>query len=226
MKSFFTILLSVILLTGLFFFSSNAHAQIEISPSPIEIQVHPAAFEGVAYSFITNNGEAGDFIWERNVISITEGWTSAVCDVNLCHGETVSSMEFSLGVGSTERLDVHAYPYGNPGSAIIEVIVTSVEDPEITATGLYLFNETVSVPELLIERVKMWPNPVADNLFIEQGFETDRIELYNLNGQQVLMQALNSNNVVSVAHLPTGVYVARLFDREGNQLSSNKLMID
>jgi len=226
MKSFFTLPLSVMLLTGLFFFSPKAQAQIEISPSPIEIQVHPAAFEGVAYSFITNNGASGDFIWERNVISITEGWTSAVCDVNTCHGPTVSSMPFSLAAGETGNLDVHAYPWGNVGSAIIEVIVTSVEDPEITAAGLYLFNETVSVPELLIERVKMWPNPVADNLFIEQGFEIDRIELYNLSGQQVLMQALNSNNVVSVAHLPTGVYVARLFDREGNQLSSNKLMID
>lgn len=223
MKKLSTI--SLFYMSCLFFIGTAVQAQIEISPSPTETSVHPAAFEGVGYSFVTNNGPAGDFVWVRNIISMTDGWGCAVCDVNICHGESVSTMPFSLAAGESGTLDVHAYPYGNAGSAIVEVTVTSLDNPEIIATGLYLFNETVSVPELLIEHVKIWPNPATDHLFVENGHEVSRLELYNISGQQVINQPLNADRMVNLNNLPSGAYVARLFDNQNAQISANKIVI-
>lgn len=202
----------------------SAQAQIVIAPSPIEVNVHPAAFEGIAHSFVTNNGASDEFVWERNVISITEGWRSAVCDVEMCHNDQVSSMEFPLESGESGVLDVHVYPYGFVGSAIIEVVVTSLSNPDITATGVYYFNQSVSVPERLSEAIKLYPNPAIDQIFIGEGENVDRIELFSLSGRKVLDAPLNNERVVSVGHLSTGTYIARLFNASGEQVSSN-LMI-
>lgn len=217
--------ISLYCLITLFFVGIGVQAQIEISPSPVEVTVHPAAFEGVAYSFVINNGDAGDFVWERNIISKTTEWGIAVCDVEICHDTTVVSMPFSLLAGESGRLDVHAYPNTIAGSAIVEVTVTSLDNPEITATGLFLFNETVSVPELLMEHVKIWPNPASDFLMVDQGHEVSRVELYNLSGQQILNAPLNANRVIDVQNLDVGTYVARLFNKQNEQISANKVVI-
>lgn len=215
-----SILLSFFLLAGWI----DLQAQIEISPSPVEVSVHPAAFEGVAYSFVINNGATGDFVWERNVIAISDGWDSAVCDKEKCHNFQVSSMEITLEAGESGTLDVHAYPNGIPGSAIIEVSVTSLDDATITASGTYYFNQSVSVPEQLTQAVTLYPNPAVDQVFIQEAKDVERIEVFSLTGRQVLDVTIGNSNAIDVSSLSTGTYVTRLYNKSNQQVSSNILI--
>ncbi len=215
-----SILLSFFLLAGWI----DLQAQIEISPSPVEVSVHPAAIEGVAYSFVINNGATGDFVWERNVIAISDGWDSAVCDKEMCHNFQVSSMEITLEAGESGTLDVHAYPNGIPGSAIIEVSVTSLDDATITASGTYYFNQSVSVPEQLTQAVTLYPNPAVDQVFIQEAKDVERIEVFSLTGRQVLDVTIGNSNAIDVSSLSTGTYVTRLYNKSNQQVSSNILI--
>ena len=35
-------------------------------------------------------------LWERKVLSITDGWGTAVCDKNLCYDPSIDAVEFEL----------------------------------------------------------------------------------------------------------------------------------
>lgn len=211
------------LMSCLFLASYTMSAQeFSIEPSTVAIAVDPDQFEGVGYSFVVNqSADTTYFVWEREVIATSQGWQSAVCDKNMCHAPSVSTQNFWLEPGGEGTMDVHLYPSGNEGSAIIKVHVWDVADPETVVTGNYLFNESVSVAEKLTESIQLYPNPTADQLFVAQGSAVSRIELFSLTGKQVVNASLNADNVVSVGHLPAGTYVARLFDNSGKQVSSN-----
>ena len=61
------------------------------------------------------------------------------------------------------------------------------------------------------------PNPVRDILIIETTESLSQIDIYNVNGQCVLQtKALE----ISVAHLPTGMYILRAKTKDGRLLQS------
>lgn len=202
-----------------------AHGQeFEIEPETSSTSVHPSAWDGVAYSLVINTGSATtEYVWEREIVSITPEWNIAVCDKYQCHDWATETEEFTMSPGEEGTLDVHAYPMSTPGSAVVLVHVWEVDNPETVVTGTYYFNTAVGVSERLTEAISVYPNPAEDLIFIGQGAEDKvaRIELFSLTGKRVMGERLMSNNSVEVSSLPTGTYIARLYDEDDVQLSSN-----
>lgn len=214
-------------LLALFAFTAPVWGQLSIDPNPFYMSIDITEHESIAHSFVVNESdETKQFTWVRSEMSITEGWESAICDNNTCYTyETHSApATFLLGPGEAGILDVHIYPFNIEGSAVIRVVVSEVGNFSNNVTGLYYFNESVSVPERLSEAIKLYPNPAINQIFIGEGENVDRIELFSLSGRKVLDAPLNNERVVSVGHLSTGTYIARLFNASGEQVSSN-LMI-
>lgn len=218
-------ILSIFLFVGLLFSGSHLFAQsFTIEPGESSTSVDPSEFDVAAYGFVINNSsETTDFVWEREIITLTAGWETAVCDKNQCHFWDVDTENFTLAGGEQGTLDVHVYPFDNDGSAIVLVHVWAVSDPATVVTGSYYFNAAVSVPERLTEAITLYPNPADELLFVKQGEEeqVERMEVYSLSGKMVLNERLMSNNAIEVSALPTGTYVARLFNNEDTQISSN-----
>ena len=137
-------------------------AQITITPIPVVVEgVAADAFEGIGHSTVKNlAGQLKSFTWERNVLEITDGWESAVCDKNQCYLPHVNSMSFELGPAEEGLLDVHVYPMGVEGSAVIEVTVTDDNNANQNATGVYYFNTTPSgTLDVQRDRFRVYPNP-------------------------------------------------------------------
>ncbi|MCA1763446.1 MAG: T9SS type A sorting domain-containing protein [Cryomorphaceae bacterium] len=223
MKKLYTFIAAGLLLTAL-----NVSGQITIEPNPVYKNDFPQSeTDVVAYSHITNEAEfSRTYTWTRNVIEITEGWTSAVCDTNQCYLTFVSTQEFTLPAGATGNLDVHVYPDGIEGAAIIEVYVEDNGDESNNATGVYLFNQPLSTPERLSERIKVFPNPTVDFLNIENPGEVNRLEFYSIEGRLIKSVQTNGNAQIAVGDLASGNYILRMWDRDNNQVSSNLLMKD
>lgn len=223
MKHLYAIALSTMLCLPAFF----GYAQISITPNPVVVEdIDVSLFEAVGYALVKNESdETKTFIWTRNVVSIPEGWESAVCDINVCHDFGTSNEVFELAAGQEGTLDVHVYPFGIEGGAIIEVIVSEQGNWDNTATGEYYFNQTVSVAEQLDGRIKLYPNPASDVIFIDEAYKVTNFELIDLTGKQVINTQLNGKQTVSVSHLPTGTYVARMFNEQGDRVSTNKVAI-
>ena len=207
----------------------SANAQLNITPNPVVIMdLDVTEYDIIAHSLIQNeSNETKTFTWVRNVISIHPDWSSAVCDKNQCYLPHVSAapLTFELEPQEQATLDVHVYPFENEGAAIIEVIVTDVNDPENVITGSYYFNESPSSnKERINNNIKFFPNPAMDYITIDNFDGLSKVEIYSLDGKMIINNVLQSDNKVDISTLTQGAYILRMKDNQGRQLSSNVLM--
>ncbi len=63
--------------------------------------------------------------------------------------------------------------------------------------------------------VSFFPNPVTTSLTIQSSAELSTVEVFNLNGQRVILNEAMTNNTLSTAGLPQGTYVLRVTTAEG-----------
>jgi hypothetical protein len=69
----------------------------------------------------------------------------------------------------------------------------------------------------LDESVRVYPNPVRDELRIESSaVEMQKVELFDLNGRLVLTEVINSGIAsLQVGVLQSGTYIVRVVTEEG-----------
>jgi hypothetical protein len=222
MKNFY------LLLAGLCLTAMTSTAQdLTIDPNPVYVDgITADDFEGVGYAFVNNNTSSNlNLTWQRTVLQITEGWTSAVCDLNQCYFASVGTETFGLGAGQAGTMDVHVYPNGVDGGAIIEIEVFQTNDPGIHTSATYFFNQSSSLVERFSEAVKVYPNPTQDWITIDNTDNTVvTADLLDINGKLVLSSTVNGNQRLSVQELPAGNYILKMMDIEGNIISTNHLV--
>ncbi|MDR2010511.1 MAG: T9SS type A sorting domain-containing protein [Bacteroidales bacterium] len=79
-----------------------------------------------------------------------------------------------------------------------------------------------SVNTLNSDKLKLYPNPVTDILYIEFPVEIEQINIYDING--VLHKQINNEqNMIFVKDLTAGVYVIKIITQDGNII--NRKMI-
>ncbi|GAA4809802.1 T9SS type A sorting domain-containing protein [Litoribaculum gwangyangense] len=73
-------------------------------------------------------------------------------------------------------------------------------------------NGTASVTDLAKFNFKSYPNPASECLNISAVTNIDKIEVYNLLGQEVKNEVINSRNAnVNISSLSNGVYLVKAF---------------
>ena len=216
-----------LLLFGLFFSVQSFFAQtleMVINPNPVvETGIEPTDFEGVGYANVVHNGtEMIAVRWTRKVISMTEGWQSAICDKNQCYFPSVNSQPFEFLVGEAARLDVHVYPNGIAGSALIEVTLVNVADTTQSVTGVYYFNQSPNgTTDVNFEAVKMYPNPTQGLFTIEEvDQQIARIDVFDLAGRTVKQFQYGAGQWYSISDLTQGTYLLRLLSKDGQTVAT------
>jgi hypothetical protein len=74
------------------------------------------------------------------------------------------------------------------------------------------------IEEGFAKNVKIYPNPVADMLYIELEGDA-QVEIYNAYGQKVIAQEVSGKASISMEHLSSGTYFVRAIDASGNAAS-------
>jgi len=218
--------LNILLLFMCFSFGSLLGQDLSYDVSPVIVNnITADRFEGVGYANLTNNTNADRTIrWTRNVIEMTDTWTSAICDKIQCYSSTVSTEEFLLESDSTGRMDVHAYPNMTEGSAIIELVAQDVDDATVQSSNLYYFNaDPTSTQEIKTVSVKVYPNPSNGLFAIKGGKGVAQVEVFSLAGTRVKSFTYGDGQWYDISDLPRGTYLVRLVDRNAQQLVT-KLM--
>jgi len=211
---------------GFIWFPSLLFCQTILEPNPsINSNFSFNQLEVVGYSMLTNNSEdTVSYTWTRNIVQMTEGWSCAICDINLCYLDFVSSQTFTLLPEAQGNLDVHVYPNGIPGNAIVELHVVDNDDETNHVMGLYYFDQALSAPVRLTQNIKTYPNPVVDMLNIEAGHKVSRIEIFNIEGRRMMAERINGNGNVNLSGLPSGTFIMRMYDIADVQISGNLLI--
>ena len=206
--------------------AGSLSAQTVVEPNPIILNdIDVSEFEAVGHAFAINNSQFyKNYSWQRNVIEMTAGWFTAICDRNQCYLSGVSQASFYLDSGESGTMDVHAYPNGIEGGAIIEVRVQNVTDPTDFFIATYYFNQALSVPERVTNKFKVYPNPVVENFTVDGDSSADRLVVFDITGKVVFSAKGSRTNTYNIAYLKVGGYVVKFYDADNNVLSTNVLI--
>ncbi len=207
----------VLLLFFVSIFTLGFAQNITLEPAQIDVEEPLNTLnDHEAHSTVTNpSADTKFFVWERNVLNITNGWESAICDKNRCYFPHVSTAEFELAANEGGDIIAHVYPNQILGEASIEVKISEKDDPNNTITGLYNFALGVSgVLEVEKSVLKVFPNPshgeINLQLWLDQATST-QVEIQNALGRRVSLKnygQLSGEQLISLTNenLGTGMY--------------------
>ena len=85
-----------------------------------------------------------------------------------------------------------------------------------------VWNENLTVPENEILKTIIYPNPSSGIINFSSDMEDEIIEIFNLNGQNILNKIIDSSNSVEL-DLPSGIYFLRSNTKSG--ILNSKLII-
>lgn len=164
--------------------------------------------------------------WQRNVLQITSGCASKVCDLNACYPENFSTKQFVLGAGVSGPISVHLVNNtGNLCQAIIRLDMWNIEFPDEIVSGYYLFNADVSGTDETapVEPAKIFPNPTSDYFTVEQVEGLSRVRLLDITGREVAAYNASSTQQFRLDNQPNGQYIVSLEDEAGKILAIAQL---
>lgn len=137
--------------------------------------------------------------------------------VTLENGETTDK-KYWMSVSGVQTPNANAYfetSTVNTSAHNIVVFNSDNQWQELTAEGVFsvmgecsAFTE-LSVGDQIIEvnKLSVYPNPVTDVLYIKHKLNINKVEVYNLAGQNVLTSKVKTDGSINLANLPKGVYV-------------------
>jgi len=109
---------------------------------------------------------------------------------------------------------------------------TAVDGTIVTETGISKIDD-IFITGQIIEgedeidfnsQISVFPNPASDFIQI-QNESNIRIELYNLNGKQVISIQTKSDETIDVSQLVPGTYLLRIESLETDGITSKKILI-
>ena len=86
-----------------------------------------------------------------------------------------------------------------------------------------VWNENLTLPEAEIVKTTIYPNPSSGIINFSIDMQDEIIEIFNLNGQNILNKVIDSSNRVEL-NLPSGIYFLRSNTKSG--ILNSKLIIN
>ncbi len=222
-------LLLILALANIAILRGGAQTNLTLTPAIVSSSVNPDSFEVRGKSVLRNtSNQTKRFVWQRNILNMTNGWQSLICDVNQCWTSfvSVSPDTIVLAPNGTSNLDVYIRPNGISGAATIEVKVTEVGNTSNTITGRYLFSPTTSLRDYSkgSTGIRVFPNPTVDYFMLSDNNDViEKIVVYNIIGRQVKTYRALDNFKYTVNDLPEGIYIVRLLNKGGNTVKTIRL---
>lgn len=214
-------------------FSFTLSAQVTLRLTAPEGSTNALASEDdvTAKGFIKNESDSTITVkWKRNIIEITDGWETAVCDKNLCYlpnyaeTSTEDGTHLVLAAGEESNFDIHVYPNGIEGAAIVDLTATDINNAENTVTGRFEFNQTTtSTFSVSKADIKIFPNPTLDFISLSEADDVERLVIYNIVGRPVKLFEADYSNRYNVMDLPTGMYLVRLLGNNDKTIKTVRL---
>jgi len=58
--------------------------------------------------------------------------------------------------------------------------------------------------------VSVYPNPATNGFYIEAGYKTTTVSVYNLNGTMTLSKEIIGKSYINISDLPGGLYIVKI----------------
>lgn len=185
------------------------------------------------YVNIKNTSKHKNFTWTRNVKGLGTGWTTAVCDPFLCHGDAVNTAKFFIDSGETAVMTNHFYMKDTDGGGQDGIVDIILENDSTNVKDTATFKITVWNRRLNIERIdenvlNVYPNPSSDQFLVSTSHAIETIDIVDLNGKVLQTRKLNDGSrsaEIKTDLIPTGLYLVRVKTNTG-QVTTKKITIN
>jgi hypothetical protein len=123
------------------------------------------------------------------------------------NGELAPETDYSINNGKITFNTSGSYSITMTNPAILS-------HPDYPAKVIATINVgTVGLHDNFVSKIKIYPNPTCDKLFIEcENLST--ITLYDLLGKEVLNKNISGKSEININHLPKGIYNARIISED------------
>jgi len=98
--------------------------------------------------------------------------------------------------------------------------------PMVATPGLPNISQTLPVAKNEIEGFSLYPNPISNGkLFIRSSRKLNQqVEIYSMIGKQVYSENVETNEIIDVSNLTTGIYMIKV--EEAGKIATRKLVIE
>lgn len=220
------------------------HQQVgEVEPGRYEVRGNVDDMQELAFIMhvINDGSEAVTITCEREVVSITEGASNNFC-FGSCFPDDMSSTEMTIEPYSNMdpsdpyypyEFSAHFKPYDQntwellPAGAELTVRYTFTErGGEPMTFEFYFLYDPVSVEENLSNLFSnAYPNPASNFVNFDCEMQNATIAIYNMMGQEVIRQDVNSTHVsINVSDLTDGIYFYSIIVN-GEAVKTNKIVV-
>jgi len=223
MKTLLLSILSVVL------FSFGAVAQdFYITPIPVNVAGDAGASSIEASSKVVNKTDNTlNLRWEIFVIDMPTTWEVAICDSDQCYPPEVIANDYTLEPREEADMKPTFYPFGNEGTATIEVFVYDPLDSLNTIQiNTYLVNAVLTdIEQPEQENFVVYPNPATTQINLPDNKRIKKGILYNIAGKQVRVfdMAATDNRRFDIADIRRGTYLLQFIDYSGVTLHTARL---
>lgn len=213
-------------------FSANSlFAQLTIDQDSVYQEYNPNEEDLAVHNFQSTTSSPEVIKWAVYSISAPANWANDffVCDYVQCWDSTINSNSYTIADGKNYALDVHFLNNGYTGDATAKILIWAEADSLNTfqiVTYKVKVAEGVKIQEVNKVSIRTFPNPVVNNLFIENinTDEVSKIELYNIIGKRVLsIEKPNEKEMLNLTALSKGIYILKITDKNKNNYSQNIL---
>lgn len=153
---------------------------------------------------------------------------------NAYKGTSFSTYKIYRSVGATlgEMEPIHSIVAGGdiisfndpavPKDTVYYMIEIELSEPcflgknlsSIRSNIVMIDNNTNTINEIAVDNIKLFPNPVKNELFITSDSKIDKVELYTLTGSLVISEQ-NFTGKISTRSLVPGLYFVRVYTEKG-----------
>ena len=138
-----------------------------------------------------------------------------------------TSWAWTFAGGTPATSSLQAPPqiqYNNSGSFTVTLVATNSSGSSTKVRTNYIHVGGVGIGDQNAPTVKVYPNPVRDELKIESASNIQEVQIYNISGQIVFDQVITGKNqTINVSTLHSGVYNLKV--RTDNGYFDRKIVV-
>jgi hypothetical protein len=188
----------------------------------------PTVGSGFYWDICTVNGSTGAVNIINTITDVEPGGKSfsPMPPKKPQENKEIISWSWNFGDGTSSTLQNPSHTYTNNGSYTVSLTVNDGSTSKTETKNNMIIVGPDGINEVYDNPVKMYPNPVIDQLYLNAESVILNIVVYNLSGQRLLSKVNSTKTLqLDVSELTTGTYVVIITTEKGiRQLKFNKTM--
>lgn len=189
--------------SALFFRANSFGAYPKIAVAPSDLVVED-----------TDGNGSSVFDLRQNESQMLGTINTAVYSFDFSYYTSLSDAEAGVNPITTPEAYTNT---SNPEEIFLRMSNTYTGTAITDSFEIALSNDALSIEEVLLDEINIYPNPVKDYLVVESNtLNVEKVEVYSVTGKLLVSQSLNKNtNNIDFSSFSSGLYLVKIASDKG-----------